>query len=267
MSSALPRRIVPFHGDEIVAVQQVDGTIYVLFGRLCDNLGVLRPRQVERVQEHVVLNEGFVKLIVQTDGGPQEVQCLRLDLLPLWLTSIQANRTKPEVQERLIRYQREAAGVLWQAFKPQLVRDDAPLTQESNLAINQLEQIVEQSRAMQRMAEEQITIIRRMDAAARAVKGLQTDVADIHVRLGVLEDKINPAAYIADTQSSEVAAKVKALAEWLTTHDKSKNHYQGIYTELYRRFAVSSYKLLRREQFDSVIAFLDDWREAGKSEE
>lgn len=265
MSSALPRRIVPFYGDEIVAVQQDDGTIYVLFTRLCDNLGVLRARQVERIQEHSVLSEGFARMVVQTDGGPQESQCLRLDLLPLWLTSIQANRTKPEVQERLIRYQREAAGVLWQAFKPQIIQDEAPLTQESNLAISQLEQIVEQSRAMQRMAEEQIAIIRRMDAAARAVKGLQIDVSDIQVRLGVLEDKVNPAAYISDTQAGEVSTKVKALAEFLTKHDPSKNHYQGIYTELYRRFAVSGYKLLRREQFDSVIAFLEDWHEAGKA--
>ena len=151
MNTPLLRRIVPFYGDEIVAVQQGDGTIYVLFARLCDNLGVARNRQAERIQEHSVLSEGFVQLVIETDGGPQESQCLRLDLLPLWLISIQAKRTKPKVQERLIRYQREATAVLWEAFKPQIIQDEAPLTTESGLAISQLEQIVEQSRAMQRM--------------------------------------------------------------------------------------------------------------------
>ena len=266
MSVILPQRIVPFYGDDINAVQQVDGAIYVLFARLCDNLGVARNMQVRRIQTHEVLREGFVGITVQTEGGPQDAQCLRLDLLPLWLTSIQAGRVKPEVREKLLRYQREAAAVLWQAFKPQIIVEDAAdeLATSSDSELAQLQQIVEMGRAIMQMAQEQIEQRRRMDIAARVVKGLQTDVTDIQVRLGVLEDKVNPAAYISDTQASEVSTKVKALAEMLTKRDPAKNHYQGIYTELYRRFNVSSYKLLRREQFDSVIAFVDEWREAGE---
>ncbi|NJL06188.1 MAG: hypothetical protein HC911_15045 [Chloroflexaceae bacterium] len=41
-----------------------------------------------------------------------------------------------------------------------------------------------------------------------------------------------------------------------------KNHYQGIFGELYRHFGVSSYKLIRIEQYDAVLAFLEQWREA-----
>ena len=64
------------------------------------------------------------------------------------------------------------------------------------------------------------------------VWGLQTGVTDIQVRLGVLEDKVNPAAYISDTRVSEVSTKVKTLAKMLTKQDKSKNHYQGVFAEL-----------------------------------
>ena len=39
MSGASMQRIVPFYGDELVAVQQTDGNIFVHFGRLCENLG------------------------------------------------------------------------------------------------------------------------------------------------------------------------------------------------------------------------------------
>ncbi|HEX6121789.1 MAG TPA: hypothetical protein VFY89_01450, partial [Ktedonobacterales bacterium] len=42
---------------------------------------------------------------------------------------------------------------------------------------------------------------------------------------------------------------VKALAELLTTRDASKNHYQGIFSELYRRFGVSSYKTIHRSDY------------------
>ncbi len=177
MTPPLPQRIVPFYGDELVAVQQPDGTIFVLFSRLCENLGLERTSQTRRVQRHAVLNRGLIALDVQTPGGVQALQCLKLTLLPLWLSGVQASRIKPELQEQLIRYQEEAADVLWQAFKPQILIEAPPEDRESALAIGQLEQIIEQSKAMQRMAEEQIALIRRMDAAARIVKTIQTDVA------------------------------------------------------------------------------------------
>jgi hypothetical protein len=63
-----------------------------------------------------------------------------------------------------------------------------------------------------------------------------------------------------------VSNQVKALAELLTGKDKAKNHYQGIFGELYRRFGVSSYKLIRHSQYDAVLAFLDDWRKAASRE-
>ncbi len=113
MSEPLHQRIVSFYGDELVAIQQPDGAIFVLFARLCENLGLAWGGQVRRVQRHAVLSEGLVAVPVQTDGGAQEAQCLRLDLLPLWLSGLQARRVKEELQPKLIRYQHEAATALW----------------------------------------------------------------------------------------------------------------------------------------------------------
>ena len=116
--------------------------------------------------------------------------------------------------------------------------------------------------AIARMAEQQIELQRqlqaltgRLDTAARVIK-------DVQVRLGVLEEKLQPAAYITEAQATDVSNQVKALAELLTTKETAKNHYQGIFAELYRRFGVSSYKLIRQEQFAAVLHFLDDWRKA-----
>ncbi len=85
-------------------------------------------------------------------------------------------------------------------------------------------------------------------------------LATVEVRLGVLEDQLSPTAYITDTQATEVSNQVKALAELLTGKDKAKNQYQGIFAELYRRFGVSSYKLIRQEQYAAVLQFLQEWR-------
>jgi hypothetical protein len=262
MTNVLPQKVVSFYGDDLIAVQQPDGTIFVLFARLCDNLGLNRRPQILRVQRHAVLNQGLVSLEVQTEGGPQVAQCLKLSLLPLWLSGIQANRVKQELQEKLIRYQHDAADVLWQAFKPQILTQELPEDHESALAISQLEQIVEQSRAMQRMAEEQIALIRRMDAAARVVRAIQTDVADVKIRLGVLEERLHPSTYITDTQAAEIQSAVAAVAMALTQRDPSKNHFQAIHAELHRRFKAKSYSLIRVEQYAAVLAFLETWDRA-----
>ena len=275
MTDPLQQHLVPFYGDELVAVQQEDGTICILFGRLCENLGLDRRGQVRRTQRHSVLDKGLLALEVQTAGGPQTLQCLKLSLLPLWLSGVQARRVKPELQEKLVRYQEEAADVLWQAFKPQiLAADTAGVSVDDSHAVQQLQQIAEMGRAITRMAEQQIELQRqqqaltqRMDGAARVSRGVQQDVqglqghlTDVEVRLGVLEDRLHPAAYVTDEQATQVSNQVKALAELLSRTEHGKNHYQGIFAELYRRFGVSSYKLIRQDQYTAVLRFLEDWR-------
>lgn len=269
MTEAFQQRIVPFHGDDLVAVQQPDGTIFVLFTRLCENLGLNQQAQARRVQRHAVLQRAFATLDVQTAGGVQALQCLKLSLLPLWLSGVQASRVKPELQERLVLYQEEAADVLWQAFKPRILVEETALAPSNNQAIVELQRIAEMGYAIARMAEQQIELQRqqealagRMDTAARVIKDMQGYLTKVEVRLGVLEDQLSPTSYITDEQATSVSNQVKALAELLTGKDKAKNHYQGIFAELYRRFGVSSYKLIRQEQFHAVLRFLDEWRAA-----
>src|SRR5947207_1717951 len=141
MTEVLEPRNVVFYGDEIIAVQQHDGAIYMLFSRMCENIGRPRVTETRRAQQHAVLSTGLTELTIQTAGGPQSLLCLRLDLLPLWLAGIPSKRVKEAYKEKLIRYQYEAAGVLWQAFRPQIIVEELPADRQSALAIGQLEQI------------------------------------------------------------------------------------------------------------------------------
>jgi hypothetical protein len=194
-------------------------------------------------------------------------------LLPLWLSGVQASRVKEELREKLIRYQREAAFVLWEAFKPQILAQEAAIEPTGDAAIQELQRIVEMGEAMAQMARQQIELQRqqqvlghRLDKAGQIVRGMQIDIADIQVRLGTVEDKLHPHAYISEEQAAHLAATVKALAELLTERH-GKNQYQGIYSELHRRFGVTGYKFIRREQFDAVLKFLEDWRRAAGGQE
>jgi hypothetical protein len=82
----------------------------------------------------------------------------------------------------------------------------------------------------------------------------------------VLEETLHPAASVTDAQATEVSNQVKALGELLSDKEGRKNHYQGIFAELYRRFGVSSYKLIRQEQYTAVLDFLEGWRRAAAGE-
>lgn len=280
MPPSLTARTIAFHGDELIAVQQHNGTIFVQFGRLCENLGLNRTSQLRRVQRHEVLNGGLNVFVIETPGGVQPVQFLRVDLIPLWLSGLHASRVKADIREKLVRYQNEAAVVLWQAFKDEIVVSDttAP-TPIDQVARQQLEQLAELGRAITRMAEQQLDLQARqqhvevrLDGAARFMRAIETDLSRVtsdlevvDVRLAVLEDRVAPGAVISDAQATEVSQRVKALAELLTQRDSAKNHYQAIFNELYRRFGVSSYKLIPQSRYASVMQFLEDWRASVQS--
>ena len=38
--------------------------------------------------------------------------------------------------------------------------------------------------------------------------------------------------------------------------------HRSVFSELYRRFGVSSYKNIRQNQYQAVLDFLDDWQES-----
>lgn len=127
--------------------------------------------------------------------------------------------------------------------------------------ISGLTQIRDMGLAIAQMAEEQMALERdvtrahiRLDQAALAFEALDQRVTGI-------EKKLTSASHITDDQAPEVSQAVKALAEYLKSKDPAKNHYQGVFSEIYRRFGVSSYKNIRADQFSSVLKFLEDWRQ------
>ena len=271
MTSPYEPLVVRFYDDELIAVQDADGTIYTLFAKLCENLGLERTAQIRRVQRHEILKRGLSLVSVNTSKGSQNVQCLRLDLLPLWLAGIQAGRVKPELQVALMRYQQEAAQVLWHAFGPRMIVTTEGVDDPTDAGIAELQRIAEMARAIASLAEQQLALQRqqqaisgRVDRAGQVVRALQGAIVDIHLRLDTLEELVQPSEPISKAQAAQVSQKVKALAELLTRAEPSKNFYQGIFGELYRRFRVSSYTGIPQQQFAAVIAFLDEWEQAAK---
>src|SRR5579859_175940 len=138
---------IDFYGDLLV-IALIEDTAYVALKPITDFLGLDWASQRQRVQRDEVMKEES-KLVVTTgaDQRQREMFSLPLEYLPGWLFGINASRVKPELKEKVIRYQRECFRILWQAFQsraatpdviPQLVSDQA----ETRARVENVEQDV-----------------------------------------------------------------------------------------------------------------------------
>jgi hypothetical protein len=80
----------------------------------------------------------------------------------------------------------------------------------------------------------------------------------IESRVSALEIRLSPDRRISDAQAAEVALQVKAVAHALTQQGQA-NGYQTVYSELYRRFQIGTYKALPQGKFEEAMEWLKDW--------
>lgn len=105
---------VPFHGDEVHAIQQGED-VWVPLKRVCERLGLDANGQRQRLSRQPWAR-ACVMHAQDASGRNQEVFCLHLDCVPMWLATIQTSRVSPEHRAKLALYQRECARVLRDHF-------------------------------------------------------------------------------------------------------------------------------------------------------
>jgi len=246
------QRSIDFYGDELIVVT-LEGQPYIPIRPICDFLGLSWSGQSDRIRRDAVLSgEAATVRVTRTEGERQvsrELLCLPLEYLNGWLFGVNASRVKEELTERLIRYQRDCYRVLAQAFQGTAVSSPP----------SALAQIRDMALAIANMAEQQMLLEGRVTTTEARLDKAAVVVGDLSKRLGRLESRLSPGSYITDEQAAEVSQRVKALAARLQEQTPGKNYYQSIFGELYRRFNVSGYKLIRQDSYAEVLAFLDEW--------
>jgi hypothetical protein len=251
---ALEQKTVFFYDDELVAVRGDDQSIYVSIRHLCDVLGLNRRGQVQRIQRNAVLNRGYRAGSLLTEGGPQMAGLLRVDLLPLWLTGLSTRAVRPELRERLDLYQDQAARVLWEAFQEgRLTADptlDQLLTGESPAA-----QAYRTAAAIMKMARQQLLLEARLESQAGTLLDHEERLEHIEATLG------DPGRHVTPDQASQLSQAVKAVAMALGARTR-RNEYGGVYGELYRRYGITSYKLLPAGKFQEAMKWLGEWHQS-----
>jgi hypothetical protein len=137
-----PRIVVlPFAGGALqVAHHPQTGAGWLVLKPACEQLGIGVRGQQQRLQQSAWA-VACVTHATGADGKRYEMYCLRADRVAMWLATISAKRVRPELRERLIQWQCEAADVLarWAA------RTAAPAQQQQlELPIDQMRRLVEQ---------------------------------------------------------------------------------------------------------------------------
>ncbi|NJL06692.1 MAG: hypothetical protein HC911_17680 [Chloroflexaceae bacterium] len=250
---------ITFYGDEIIAIlEPTTQHVYVPLARLCANLGIDPPSQMQRIQAHEVLSTALATLSIQSTGGPQATLCLRLDLIPFWLAGINTQRVRADVREKLVRYQRECAAVLWDFFRPPGQPSSAALDRATPTApVSPAAQAYELALAVAALARQQMHIEDRLHQFATQLETQAARTEALELRLTAPEPQLR-ASTISEEQAAELAQAVKFVARALGERT-GRNEYGGVYGQLYREFGITSYKQLPREQFAPAMEWLRDW--------
>lgn len=244
----LEQKTTNFNGDLITVVIDENGIVLIPLRPICASLGVDWSAQRRRINRDDILSEAIVVVDVtvtdmssNTRPERSSMLALPLDYLNGWLFGINVKRVKPEIKERLLTYQRDCYRVLADAFGRNAVaarRSDIE-TSDAPSAIT-----YRNAMAVANLAREQFMMRQQIERNT-------TEIADIRAMLTNRNT-------ISDAQAAHISQAVKALALELGKRSGS-NEFGGVYGELYRRYEITSYKLLPIEKFDEAMKFLSDW--------
>jgi hypothetical protein len=200
------------------------------------------------------------------DGKRYKMLALPLEYLHGWLFGISASQVKEEFRDKITLYRRECFQALSTAFQADLALPDKEAAPAPGMTLSQVRDL---GLAIAQMAEQQLALEGRVDethALATQAHGRLDKAAEVigalQRRMGTVENRLSPGAVITEDQAAEVSNRVKALAHLLSGKEKGKNHYQGVFGELYRRFGVTSYTHIPQGQYAEVLKFLEEWRQS-----
>jgi hypothetical protein len=266
------QRNVEFYGDEILAVLVDDDgqqQIFVPIRPICDLLGIDWGGQYRRIKRNVVLSEALMSVdVTSTDIDPSDrrprtsvMVCLPLDYIAGFLFTLNPDRVKSELRERVILYQRECYRVLADAFLAPGIA--VQTTDEGDQALAQLHNmalvIAATTREMLEVRRLGMDNKDRLDAAREYLRGMNK-------RLRIVEQR-TAAGPLTEEQASEIKKRVNLIAQEMVKYDPSKSHYQTVYAALGEEAGATSYKFIPPKGYEGAITFLDNWLKAMKEQE
>lgn len=229
-------------GSQVMAAKDSEGQIWAGVRWFCQGLDFSKgqiDRQIKNIQNDSVLSKGASNLTLPTNGGTQDVLCLRIDFIPLWLAKIniteKTRQERPDFADKLLNYQLKAKDILANAF----------IEKKSNEGpVNLQQQIQLIAQGTTELYEKVDTLSDRMDKFEQGLPLLPGD---------------------ADELSRTVKRRV---VEVLGGKDSNSYHNKSIcqtafidaYRNLKRNFDVTSYKNIKRCQMEVALQIAKEYK-------
>ena len=218
---------VPFNGQQIITAMAA-GVAYVAMKPIVENLGMSRSTQQTKLMKQISKFNCVHMNMVAADGKLRKLLCLPLKKLNGWLFSINPEKVRADIRDKLIQYQEECFTVLhdyWtkgkaeNARKKTSVDDRTPLRDAVNMLVSKKHLMYPEAYAMihQRFNVESIE---ELDASQipKAVEYIHRVVLEGEF-IGKQEKKTN-----------ELSAKEANSLVWLWDY---ANRSQALFRELY----------------------------------
>ncbi len=271
--------------DEVLAARLDTSQIFLPVKPLCTALGVNWPSQRQKIMGDEVLAESTRTLRLKTRGGPQNLICMDVEAIPMWLAGIEPSRVRADLRDRLITYKRWVHKTVYDAFARETgIETTLGASQAmtpANPDVSALIHIAQMAEAIATMARQQASFEQHVDTRFTALQGEIVEqreevmgrldqaaavVGSLLHRMNAVEGMVAPGQVISDAQAAEISTLVKAIATEMAERDKGtgakgRNPYQSVFGELYRRFRVSSYHNIPLRRFGEVMAWLREYQE------
>jgi len=129
-----------FHGDNLILIP-FNGQPFVAMRQIVEGMGLAwspqRAKLVERFKSTVTMI-----VTVGEDGKNRDMVCLPLRKLTAWLYTVNSNKVKPELREKIISYQNECDDALWDYWNNGIaVRKSYVVNHDDILTASQAEEL------------------------------------------------------------------------------------------------------------------------------
>ncbi|HGF2725205.1 phage antirepressor Ant [Escherichia coli] len=218
---------VPFNGQQIITAMAA-GVAYVAMKPIVENLGMSWSTQQTKLMKQISKFNCVHMNMIAADGKLRKILCLPLKKLNGWLFSINPEKVRADIRDKLIQYQEECFTVLhdyWtkgkaeNARKKTSVDDRTPLRDAVNMLVSKKHLMYPEAYAMihQRFNVESIE---ELDAS-------QIPQAVEYIHRVVLEGEFIGKQ---EKKANELSAKEANSLVWLWDY---ANRSQALFRELY----------------------------------
>ncbi|EAR3203497.1 phage antirepressor Ant [Salmonella enterica] len=218
---------VPFNGQQIITAMAA-GVVYVAMKPIVENLGMSWGTQQQKLMKQLDKFNCIHMNMVAADGKLRKLLCLPLKKLNGWLFSINPEKVRADIRDKLIKYQEECFTVLhdyWTKGKAENPRkktsvdERTPLRDAVNMLVSKKHLMYPEAYAMihQRFNVESI----------EELEASQIPLAVEYIHRVVLEGEFIGKQ---EKKTSELSAKEANSLVWLWDY---ANRSQALFRELY----------------------------------